>query len=101
MSCLGWGRAIENAYFPQSNILSIKWGNINPTLLCKDPIEAAKLFVLRLPQGHSYMYNSVDDFDVASLLMLALHFNPYIQGDQSFYIKLEKVKHWARSDPSQ
>ena len=90
-SCVDWGQAIENAYFPQSNTLSIKWVNINPTLFCKDPIEAAKVFVLRLPQGHSY--NSVDDFDAASLLMLALHFGPYHQSDQIFFDKLEKVKY--------
>ncbi|XP_072046769.1 NLR family CARD domain-containing protein 4-like [Amphiura filiformis] len=88
-SCVSWGAAIEQAYFPQSNIVSMKWNNIDPTLFCKDPIEVAKMFVLRLPRGQ--IYGCLDNFDVASLLMLAIHFTPYHQGNQAFYDKLQKV----------
>ena len=90
-SCENWGQAIENAYFPQYSSASIKWGNVNPTLFCKDPIEVAKVFVLRLQQCQTY--NTLDDFDAASILMLGVHFAPYHRGDQAFSGKIEKVKH--------
>ncbi|XP_072024827.1 NLR family CARD domain-containing protein 4-like [Amphiura filiformis] len=88
-SCVAWGIAIQQAYFPQSTIGSMKWNNVDPTLFCKDPIEVAKVFVLRLPQGQ--VYGCLDDFDAASLLMLTMHFTPYHQGNQAFYDALQKV----------
>ncbi|XP_072014741.1 uncharacterized protein [Amphiura filiformis] len=88
-SCVAWRKAIEQAYFPQSNTVSMKWNNVDPTLFCKDPMEVAKIFVLRLPQGQ--LYDSLYDFDAASLLMFAMHFAPYHQGNQAFYDQLQKV----------
>ncbi|XP_072038581.1 NLR family CARD domain-containing protein 4-like [Amphiura filiformis] len=88
-NCVAWGIAIEQAYFPQFTIGSMKWNNVDPTLFCKDPMEVAKVFVLRLPQGQ--VYGCLDDFDAASLLMLAMHFTPYHQGNQAFYDTLQKV----------
>ncbi|XP_072017293.1 uncharacterized protein [Amphiura filiformis] len=87
-SCVAWKTAIENAYFPQSNIVSMKWNNVDPTLFCKDPMEVAKVFVLRL---HSQIYGCLDDLDAACLLMLAMHFTPLHQGNQQFYDQLQKV----------
>ena len=87
-SCVQWGQAIETAYYPQSNIKSIPWANINPTLLGIDFIQVAKAYALRLP---GTVYKDLGDFDAASLLMIMLHFQPFHQGDVMIPDKISKV----------
>ena len=88
-SCVQWGQAIEAAYYPQSNIKSIPWTNINPTLLGIDFIQVTKAYTLRLQQG--LVYKDLGDFDAASLLMMMLRFQPFHQGDATIPDKINKV----------
>ena len=89
-NCINWGQAIESVYYPPCNVSFIPWANVNPILLCKDAVEVAKAFVLRLPQGH--VYKDFGDFDVANILMLMMHCNLFLQGDQAIYDNVTKVR---------
>ena len=75
--------------YPPNSSGSLPWQNINPTLLHVDPIEAAKIFVLRLQPGA--VYTNVGDFDSASLLMIMMKFQNFHQGDQVKYDAIKKV----------
>ena len=90
-ACVDWANALELAtYWPPNTSGTLAWTNVNPTLLHKDPVEAAKAFVLRLPAGT--IYSDVGDFDAASLLMIMMKFKEFNQGDQSKYQTIKKVK---------
>ena len=66
-----------------------QWANVNPTILHRDPVEVAKAFVLRLPQGQSY--GSIGDFDSASVLMIMMRFEQFHHGDHAKYGLIKKV----------
>ena len=89
-ACVAWGNALEAAVYPPNSSGTLPWANINPSLLHKDPLEAAKIFVLRLQPG--VVLTDVGDFDSASLLMIMMKFNDFHQGDQVKYDIIKKVK---------
>ncbi|XP_072015391.1 uncharacterized protein [Amphiura filiformis] len=88
-ACIKWGQSIENVYFPSSKTTSIQWSNIDITRVYNDPIEAAKAFVLRLVPGKTYAI--LEDFDVASIMMLAARFGEFHQKTQAVFDKIQKV----------
>ena len=88
-SCVQWGVALQNTHSPSQNLVNPQWPNVNPTLLHKDPVEVAKAFVLRLPKGH--ICRSFGDFDVASILMMMVHFKGFHRGIKQHREHIEKV----------
>ena len=93
-ACVDWANALELAtYLPPNTSGTLAWSNVNPTLLHKDPVEAAKAFVLRLQSGTTY--SDVGDFDAASLLMIMMKFKEFNQGDQSKYWTIKKVNRYT------
>ena len=88
-ACVAWGNAIEAAVYPPSSSGSLPWQNINSKQLHANPIEAAKIFVLRLQPGA--VYTDVGDFDSASLLMIMMKFQDFHQGDQVKFDAIKKV----------
>ena len=89
-ACNAWGNALEASVYPPNSSGSLPWQNINPTQLHADPIEAAKIFVLRLQPGA--VYTDVGDFDSASLLMIMMKFKDFHLGDQLKYNAIKKVR---------
>ncbi|XP_072016963.1 NLR family CARD domain-containing protein 4-like [Amphiura filiformis] len=90
-ACVDWGDALEKVVYPPNSSGTLPWANINPTLLHTDPIEAAKVFVLRLQPGA--VYTDVGDFDSASLIMIMMKFVEFHQGDVATYDTIKKVAH--------
>ncbi|XP_072039354.1 uncharacterized protein [Amphiura filiformis] len=90
-ACVAWGNAIESVYYKpagQQNA-QITWGNVDPTRFHHDPIEVAKAFVLRLVPGKPY--NSLGDFDAASLLMLMMNLAIFHGNNTSVYDRIKMV----------
>ncbi|XP_072016974.1 uncharacterized protein [Amphiura filiformis] len=86
-ACIDWGKALECAVYRPSSTGSLPWSNVDSTQLYAHPIEAAKIFVLRLQQG----VVDVDDFDSTSLIMIMMKFSEFHQGDMAKYDTIKKV----------
>ena len=89
-SCVSWGQAVENVYYPQSAKGNMPWGNVNPSSLRLSHVQVAKAFVLRLQHDHTY--TSLEHFDLASLLMIMMHFEVFHGGDRNKFDVIKKVK---------
>ncbi|XP_072048815.1 uncharacterized protein, partial [Amphiura filiformis] len=97
-NCLAWCQAVEGAFYYQPpQTPQITWSNINPSDLGKAYVEVGKAFVLRLPHKQtkaaaaSSQYNSMSDFDSASLLMIMARFAGFHYGTKSSYDTIMKV----------
>ncbi len=92
-SCVDWSKELEAVVYPPNLSGSLPWANLNPTLLHTDPMEAAKVFVLRLQPG--VVYSDVGDFDAASLIMIMMKFVEFHRGDVTLHAKIKKVRSWT------
>ncbi|XP_072022106.1 uncharacterized protein [Amphiura filiformis] len=89
--CITWATAIEAQVYPPWNVGSLQWMNANSTLFSKDPLEAIKLFILRMPANQGNTYSTLGDFDTASLLMIMGKFKEFHLGDQMVFDNIQKV----------
>ena len=92
-TCVAWGKAILDIEYtnPLKGVTSsIAWNNVNPTLLSRDPVEAAKAFVLRLPRDLPSP-KTFEEFDTAGLLMIMMKFKRFHQGDWNNYLSIKEV----------
>ncbi|XP_072048548.1 uncharacterized protein [Amphiura filiformis] len=89
--CIAWATAIEAQVYPPWTVGSLQWMNANSTLFSKDPLEAMKLFVLRMPANNINTYSTLADFDTASLLMIMGKFKEFHHGDQIVYDNIQKI----------
>ncbi|XP_072037295.1 NLR family CARD domain-containing protein 4-like [Amphiura filiformis] len=89
-NCIGWGNAIEaSVYHPPSSKTQVTWTNVSSSSLSKIHVEIAKAFVLRLPNKKPY--ESIADFDTASLLMIMTRFQEFHGGDYTSYENISKI----------
>ena len=86
-SCVAWGEAVENVYYPQKSKGNIPWDNINPTCLARSHIMVAKAFISRLERKCT----KLEDFDLVSLLEIMKRFKDFLGGERSTYDIFEKV----------
>ncbi len=89
-ACIKWAAAIEAQMYPGSDVGSLQWAHVNPTLFRKDPFEVLKLFV-GTPPVQSNAHLSVEDFNDESLLMIMSRFSAFHNGDQLVFESLQKV----------
>ncbi|XP_072048274.1 uncharacterized protein [Amphiura filiformis] len=100
-NCLAWCQAVEGALYnqPPKVRLQVTWSNVNSSGLGKTYLEVAKAFVLRLPHKQTSagasstcnQYNSMSDFDSASLLMIMAKFAGFHNGTKASYDTIMKV----------
>ena len=89
-SCVAWGQAVENVYYPPSMKGKMPWGNVNPSCLHSSHVEVAKAFVLHLQRDQ--IHSSLEHFDTASLLKIMMHFEVFHGGDQHTFDVIKKVR---------
>ena len=89
-SCVSWGQAVENAYYPQRTKGNMPWGNVNPSCLHLSHVEVAKAYVLQLQRDH--VYSTLEHFDNASLLKIMMHFEVFHRGDPHTFDVIKKVR---------
>ena len=89
-NCVAWGKAVEDAYYPQTLKGEMPWGNVNPTRFAGSHVMVAKAFVLRLQKDKEC--TQLEHLDAASLLMVMMRFEGFHGGDQSKFCIIRKVK---------
>ena len=89
-SCIAWGKAVEDVYYPQKSKGNIPWDTINPTCLARSHIMVAKAFLLRLRLGSSKC-TKLEDLDLGSLLDIMMRFKDFLGGEKSTFYILVKV----------
>lgn len=78
-SCVAWGKAVEDDYYPQKSKGDIRWNDINPTCLAGRHFMVAKVFLrLQRPFGKC---TSLEHLDLAGLLDIMMRFKEFLGGD--------------------
>ena len=88
-SCVAWGIAVENVFYPETSKDNISWGNINPMCLAGSHVMVAKAFVDQLQRPH--MCIKLDRLDPTSLLMLMMSFREFHRGSETTYDIIKEV----------
>ena len=88
-SCLEWVAAIQDVVYPPSDIESLYWSNVNPTLFSKNPIEIIKLFTDHHTPNQAYL--NLGEVDNTSLLVLMSKFKEFHRGDHTVFGNIQQV----------
>ena len=87
VSCVAWGKAVEDVYYPQKSKSNIPWDDINPTCLAESHFMVAKAFLQRAREC-----NELEQLDLAGLLDIMMRFKEFLGGEKSTYNILKKVR---------
>ena len=90
-SCVAWGEALEDAFYPQTLKESMSWDNVNPACLSRSHVMTAKSFMSTLSIQRTRTCTKLEHFDSNNLVLVMMRFKAFHGENMDTYHIIKKV----------